>query len=203
MRARRPPTSAGAEEVAEPRTRALHADDELWQAAGMQTKPSIVLIAASIAAVLAAAGCDSTSEPEPSPTASESSSPSASPSPSSSPSAAPYDDPGEPEGSIARAEIAMVDGAPQMSITALGAIVSGQPFVVEGQCTGGDEVDFRVDRAIEGEPEERLLVEGTIDCDAPALQSSSYSLPYDGAVQVSLMADPDVTAAWLLVRASG
>jgi len=179
----------------------LHLVERLWQAAGMHAKRSIVLSAAAIAAVLSASGCESTAEPSAAP--SESSSPSPSTTSTPSPSAAPYDDPGTPEGSIARAEIAMVDGVPQMSIVALGEVVAGEPFIVEGQCDGGDEMGFRVDRAVAGDAEERLLVEGTFDCDAPALQSSSYSMPYDGPVQLSLMADEDVTAAWALVRATG
>ncbi|WP_175414225.1 hypothetical protein [Agrococcus sp. SGAir0287] len=171
----------------------------------MHATRSIVLSAAAVAAVLAASGCGSAPEPEPepSPSAPESASASPSPSPTPSASAAPYDDPGTPEGSIARAEIAMVDGVPQMSITALAPVVAGQTFVVEGQCTGGERMDFRVDRAIAGDADERLLVQGTIDCDAPAVENFSYSLPYDGLVQLSLAADEDVTMAWALVRAEG
>ncbi|GAA2171081.1 hypothetical protein GCM10009846_03670 [Agrococcus versicolor] len=157
---------------------------------------------ATIALTLSAAACTSTTTPEPSPTPTASASQAPSTSPSPTPSAAPYEDPGEPAGSLARADFAVVDGIPTTSTTALGGMVSGQAFVIEGQCVGGESMGFRLDRAEGSDPEERLLVEGTLDCDVAADQDLAYAFPYDGPVQLTIAPDEDVTQAWAIVRAT-
>lgn len=166
----------------------------------MRTLRALRALAAPALAIAALAACSSGTAPEP--TASTAPAPSASPSPSSEPSEPPaaYEPPGEVAGGIARADFSIVDGVPTNASTALGPLVAGQTFVVEGQCIGGERMDFLLERAIDAEPDARTLMEGTFECGDDPDQGFSYSLPYDGVVQLTIAPDADVTEAWAVVR---
>lgn len=160
------------------------------------------VLAALAAPTLALAACSSSPAPEP--TTSATPSPSASPSASSEPSEPPvaYEPPGDVGGGIARADFSIVDGVPTNGSTALAPLVAGQTFVVEGQCLGGERMDFLLERAVDAEPDERVLLEGTFECGEAPDQGFSYAVPYDGLVQLTIAPDGDVTEAWALVRST-
>lgn len=168
----------------------------------MRTARVLAALAAPALARGALAACSSTPAPEP--TTSAAASPSAPPSPTSEPSETPvaYEPPGDVVGGIARADFSIVDGVPTNGSTALAPLVAGQTFVVEGQCVGGERMDFLLERAIDAEPDERVLMEGTFECGEAPDQGFSSALPYDGLVQLTIAPDGDVTEAWALVRST-
>jgi len=165
----------------------------------MRTIRVLAALATPALALGALAACSTSPAPEP--TTSTSPSPSASPSaPSETPVA--YEPPGDVVGGIARADFSIVDGVPTNATTALAPLVAGQTFVVEGQCVGGERMDFLLARAIDAEPDERTLMEGTFECGEAPDQGFSYTLPYDGVVQLTIAPDADVTEAWAVVRST-
>ncbi|SDH70641.1 hypothetical protein [Agrococcus jejuensis] len=156
---------------------------------------------AAIASALVLAGCAGDPAPSPSPSETDPApSASASPEPEASASALPFVMPETADGDLARAEHAIVDGVPTTPSIAIAPMVAGQPVAIEGQCTGGASMTFRLERAVDAEPDERLLMEGTIECDADVAQVSTITAPYAGPVQLTIAPGEGVTEAWAVAR---
>ncbi|MET0672091.1 MAG: hypothetical protein ABWY37_01230 [Microbacterium pygmaeum] len=165
-----------------------------------RTRARTILPAAAISLALLASGCSAgggaqpaASDPSPTRTAP----PAQTASPSNAPSADEafaYPDEDDPtqvaiyrkyEGSNPSGEI----------IAGPAVLTADRAFTIEAQCEG-DGFSFEVMTA---DGQQRLLVEGDVDCDDPPAGEFTYQLPYSGVVQVNIGDAEGVGRAWVRV----
>jgi len=98
------------------------------------------------------------------------------------------------EGEISRVllDATPADGITTGGHTASGAVSADVPVVLEGACAG-DSVGYEV---VTADEERRVLLSGTLTCDAPGSLGGARSLAHTGPVQI-MLTRADADTAWL------
>lgn len=163
----------------------------------MRRRTLATLFAAPLLALSLVSCSPDGTQPSPIDTPSEASTPKPS---ESEPGRVAYQEPETVDGEVARVSFEIADGVPTATSTAVDAIAAGRSLVVEGQCIGGDSVEFELWRAEPGEDSGTTLLAGEIACDVPSEHGFSHSLDYEGVVQMMLTRTDSVTQAWVVAR---